>query len=166
MPARPDSKATGKQLNVLLSPADIAKVESVVENAIRVSRDLLAVTEEENRRLTSGRPMSIDDLLERKRSLTGELEAFLKDFRAQSNVFLLASPRKFAELQASNDRLTRALSDNSQNLVRALTANRRRVETIMRAIREKQSANARYDNRGKYGGQPSQPLSLGPRFEA
>jgi flagellar biosynthesis/type III secretory pathway chaperone len=156
MPRKPE-----KRLNVILSPADIAKVEATVERAIQVAEDLYALTEEENRRLKSGRPATIDDLLERKQKLATELEAFLKSFKAQSNVFLLASPEKFTRLQHSNEKLTRALSENSQNLVRALTANRRRVETI----REKQAANTRYDKTGSYGSQPSGPLSIGRRYE-
>lgn len=166
MSAKPQKRKPEKSVKVLLSPADIAKVESVIDNAIRVSEDLLAITEEENRRLASGRPATIDDLLECKRKLVGEMEAFLKQFKAQSNIFLLASPKKFTELQMSNERLTLALSSNSQNLVRALTASRRRVETIMRAIREKQAANTGYDNRGGYGATPSHPVSVGPRYEA
>ena len=159
-------KKPEKQPNVLLSPADIAKVEAVVDHAIKVSADLIAVTEEENRRLTSGRPATIDDLLSRKQLLANELEAFLKKFKEQSNIFLLASPKKFTQLQLNNDKLTRALSQNSQHLTRALTANRRRVETIMRAIREKQNATVRYGNNGQYSQRPSRPFSIGPRYEA
>ncbi|MCV0424225.1 MAG: hypothetical protein K5905_02025 [Roseibium sp.] len=159
-------KKSQKQSNVLLSPADIAKVEAVVDRAIKVAADLITLTEEENRRLTSGRPASIDDLLARKQILANELEAFLKKFKEQSNVFLLASPKKFTQLQLNNEKLTLALSRNSQHLTRALTANRRRVETIMRAIREKQNATARYGNNGQYSRQSSRPFSIGPRYEA
>jgi|GEM_PF-2753163 len=159
------SKKPEKRLNVILSPADVAKVEATVDRAIHVAEDLFAVTEEENRRLKSGRPATVDDLLERKQKLATELEAFLKSFKAQSNVFLLASPEKFTRLQHANEKLTRALSENSRNLIRALTANRRRVETIMRAIREKQAANTRYDKNGRYGSPPSGPLSIGRRYE-
>ena len=158
-------KIPEKRLNVLLSPADVARVEIAVDRAIQVAEDLYAVTMEENRRLTSGRPASVDDLLERKQALASELEAFLKSFKAQSNLFLMASPGKFTQLQVSNEKLASALTENSRNLIRALTANRRRVETIMRAIREKQSPGARYDKTGRYGSGPSQPLSIGRRYE-
>lgn len=160
MPTKP-----GKHMKVLLSPADVARVEAAVDRAVQVSDELHTVTSEENRRLKSGRPTSIDDLMDRKRALVSELEAFLKSFKEQSNLFLLASPKKFTQLQVSNEKLASALSENSRNLVRALTANRRRVDTIMRAIRDKQSANARYDKTGRYGAKPSQPLSIGRRYE-
>ncbi|MEM5582360.1 hypothetical protein WNZ15_07840 [Roseibium sp. AS2] len=155
----------GKHMKVLLSPADVARVEAAVDRAVQVSDELHTVTLEENRRLKSGRPTSIDDLMDRKRALVSELEAFLKSFKEQSNLFLLASPKKFTQLQVSNEKLASALSENSRNLVRALTANRRRVDTIMRAIRDKQSASARYDKTGRYGAKPSQPLSIGRRYE-
>ncbi|WP_213216159.1 flagellar export chaperone FlgN [Roseibium polysiphoniae] len=155
-----------KQPNVVLSPKDIAKVEAIVDHAICVADDLIAVTEEENRRLTSGRPTSIEDLLERKQKLAAELELFLKKFRAQSNIFLLASPAKFTELQHRNEKLTTALAHNNQNLVRALTANRRRVKTIMRAIQDKQQSTARYGVNGQYNQNTPHPVSIGRRYEA
>ncbi|MEP1865598.1 MAG: hypothetical protein ABJJ60_06560 [Lentilitoribacter sp.] len=155
-----------KQPNVVLSPKDIAKVEAIVDHAICVSDDLIAVTEEENRRLTSGRPTSIEDLLERKQKLASELEVFLKKFKAQSNIFLLASPGKFTELQLRNEKLTAALAHNNQNLVRALTANRRRVKTIMRAIQDKQQSTAKYGVNGQYSQATPHPLSIGRRYEA
>lgn len=155
-----------RQMTVMLSPADIAKVEAAVDHAINVAEDLISVAQEENRRLKSGRPCSIEDLLDRKQKLANELESFLKAFKAQSNVFLLASPKKFTQLQVSNERLTSVLSENSQNLTRALTANRRRVETIMRAIREKQSSSVPYGNNGRSNLTAPHPVSIGRRYEA
>ncbi|MEM9631282.1 MAG: flagellar export chaperone FlgN [Pseudomonadota bacterium] len=155
-----------RQMTVMLSPADIAKVEAAVDHAINVAEDLISVAQEENRRLKSGRPSSIEDLLDRKQKLANELESFLKAFKAQSNVFLLASPKKFTQLQVSNERLTSVLSENSQNLTRALTANRRRVETIMRAIREKQNSSVPYGNNGRSSLSSPYPVSIGRRYEA
>lgn len=155
-----------KSVNVTLTADDLARIETAIDRAIEVAHDLMMVAEEESQRLGESRSAPIEDLLLRKQRLAAEFGQFLKVFKAQSSLFLMASPQKFEDLQNVNRRLSQVLSGNSQHLERALNTNRRRVETILRAVREKKKPAGRYGATGGYAAVAPASVSVGRRYEA
>nr|WP_319483330.1 hypothetical protein [uncultured Cohaesibacter sp.] len=124
------------------SQRDVERIELAIDNAIKVADDLIRIAAEENQRLESGRPTSLDDLLARKQKLASEFDAFFKDFKAEREAFLYASEEKFNRLQDRIQILAQSFMENASNLNRAKSANERRINAIMRAIRDNQDANA------------------------
>ncbi|SFN85464.1 hypothetical protein SAMN04488056_102211 [Cohaesibacter marisflavi] len=124
------------------SERDIERIESAIDEAITVADELIRIAGEENQRLESGRPTSLDDLLVRKHKLAGEFDAFFKRFKAEREVFLYASDEKFNSLQDRIQILAQSFMENANQLNRAMSANERRISAIMRAIRDNQDASA------------------------
>nr|WP_319515393.1 flagellar export chaperone FlgN [uncultured Cohaesibacter sp.] len=124
------------------SQRDVERIEQAIDKAINVADDLIRIADEENQRLESGRPASLDDLLSRKQKLASEFDAFFKEFKAEREAFLYASEEKFNQLQDRIQILAQSFMENASNLNRAKSANERRINAIMRAIRENQDANA------------------------
>ncbi|WP_119308999.1 hypothetical protein [Cohaesibacter haloalkalitolerans] len=124
------------------SERDIKRIENAIDNAIEVADELIRIAGEENLRLESGRPTSLDDLLVRKQKLASEFDSFFKRFKAEREVFLYASEEKFNNLQDRIQILAQSFMENASQLSRAMSANERRINAIMRAIRDKQDASA------------------------
>jgi flagellar biosynthesis/type III secretory pathway chaperone len=124
------------------SERDIKRIENAIDNAIEVADELIRIAGEENLRLESGRPTSLDDLLVRKQKLASEFDSFFKRFKAEREVFLYASEEKFNNLQDRIQILAQSFMENASQLNRAMSANERRINAIMRAIRDKQDASA------------------------
>ncbi|WP_319411761.1 hypothetical protein [uncultured Cohaesibacter sp.] len=124
------------------SQRDVERIERAIDRAILVADDLIRIAAEENQRLESGRPTSLDDLLVRKQKLTMEFDAFFKSFKAERETFLYASEEKFNALQDRIQILAHSFMENASNLNRAKSANERRISAIMRAIRDNQDASA------------------------
>ena len=155
-----------KSSKVVLPEAYVVEVEAVVGDAIRIADELIRVVEEENRRLEIGRPTTIEDLLERKGKLASQFEAFLDRYKAEQNVFLMASETRFVELQAKTHKLSEVLFRNTGNLQKALAANQRRIDTIMRAVREEQTSSSPYSANGRQTNTISFPVSMQSGFKA
>nr|WP_321526930.1 hypothetical protein [uncultured Cohaesibacter sp.] len=124
------------------SERDIKRIENAIDNAIEVADELIRIAGEENLRLESGRPTSLDDLLVRKQKLASEFDSFFKRFKAEREVFLYASEEKFNNLQDRIQILAQSFMENASQLSRAMSANERRINAIMRAIRDDQDASA------------------------
>lgn len=153
-------------MQITLSPATIAKIDGSILHMIRVADELISVTTEESRRLQEETRPPIDDLLARKRELIGDYENWIKVFRTQKNVLLQASPVLFEELLERNRELSLCLAENTKQLEKALTSNRRRVDTIMQVIREDRKPPALYGGNGEYKDRGDGPVSLRPVREA
>ena len=134
-----DTKLNTKMVH---SERDVERIESAIDEAIKVADELIRIAGEENQRLESGRPTSLDDLLVRKQKLAGEFDEFFKRFKAEREVFLYASEDKFNSLQDRIQILAQSFMENASQLNRAMSANDRRINAIMRAIRDNQDASA------------------------
>ncbi|SHM38023.1 hypothetical protein [Roseibium suaedae] len=153
-------------MQISLSSATIAKIDSSILHMISVADELISVTSEESRRLQEEAQPAIDDLLARKRELIHDYENWIKLFRTQKNVLLQASPMLFEELLERNRELSVCLAENNKHLEKAMTSNRRRVDTIMQVIREERKPPAVYGGNGQYKDRPAAPVSLRPVREA
>ena len=154
-----------EQQRATLPASYVAEVEAVIGNAIKVADELISVALEETKRLASGRPVQIQDLVERKERLATEFDTFLQKYKAEQHVFLIASERKFAELQEKTALLAQVLIQNTEQLKLAVTANERRVDTIIRAVREQQTAISPYSANGQQMNSISTFTSMHPGLE-
>ncbi|WP_180966929.1 flagellar export chaperone FlgN [Cohaesibacter celericrescens] len=143
-------------------PSDKAKIELAIDQAIAVADEIILLAEEENRRLESGRPVQMQDLLERKSKLVAEFSAFFKSFNQNREAFLFASDEKFNILQDRVQSLAQIIFQNASSLTKAANANERRIKTIMRAVRENQqhAALTSYGDRGQQAYGSVQPVSI------
>ncbi|WP_319530763.1 hypothetical protein [uncultured Cohaesibacter sp.] len=107
-----------------------------MDKAIQVADEIIALAEEENRRLESGRPVSLEGLLVRKQKLVKEFSTFFKTYKSERAAMMLTSDSKFNALQERVQVLASSMMENASNLNRAVNANERRTNAIMRAIRE------------------------------
>lgn len=130
------------QSNIALFPSDAMRIEAAIDNAIEVADEIIKLASEENRRLESGRPVQLDDLLERKKRLVAEFSQFFRGFNEDREAFLYASDEKFNLLQDRVQSLAHIMFENADSLNKAVNANDRRIKTIMRAIRESQGQTA------------------------
>lgn len=137
------------------------RIAAAMDEAIAVADEIVALAREENQRLESGRPTSLDDLLERKQRLVSEFSAFFRAFKQERDIMLLAPQDKFDALQERVQILAHAMLENADNLSKAANANERRIDAIMKAIREDQAHQTQtaYGAQGQQAYQ-NQPLSL------
>ena len=142
------------------------KLDAKIRYMIGIADELIALAGEENRRLAPGRPISIEDIVVRKRELVGEFETWLKQIRAQPNILSLATPDLTSQLFRRNRELGEALAANTELLNRALTTSRRRTATIVRAIREARTLPAGYSDKAAYRPTASYPISIGTSLKA
>ncbi|WP_316858540.1 flagellar export chaperone FlgN [uncultured Cohaesibacter sp.] len=146
---------------------DIERIEEAIDQAIKVADELIRVAGEENQRLESGRPVTLDDLLVRKQKLSSEFDAFFKQFKAEREAFLYASDDKFNALQDRVQILAQTFMENANNLSQAMSANERRINAIMRAIRDNQDTGGlqTYGSYGQSSAAPRQARSIKPDRE-
>nr|WP_321454729.1 hypothetical protein [uncultured Cohaesibacter sp.] len=150
------------------SERDIKRIENAIDAAIEVADELIRIAGEENQRLESGRPTSLDDLLVRKQKLTTEFDTFFARFKEEREIFLYASDEKFNKLQDRVQILAQSFMENASQLNRAMNANERRINAIMRAIRDNQGAKAlsSYGSSGQSAVSTPQATSLKGSWKA
>ncbi|MEJ8472590.1 hypothetical protein [Roseibium algae] len=153
-------------MQVSLSPDTLAKLDASILHMIKVAEDIISVTEEENERLQAGGRIEIADLVVRKQALVKEYENWITTVRTQKHVLLQATPVLFEEMLERNRELSVALAENTRHLEKAKLTSHRRVETIMRVVREESQTQSAYSGNGKYDSRPAEPVSLRPVREA
>lgn len=124
--------------NVVPFPRNIAMIESAIDTAIQMADEIIALTAEENRRLEEMKLPQLEDLLPRKQQLISDFTAFFKVFLKERESFFHASNDKCNALQERVQSLAHIIFANEANLDRAIKTNQKRIDTIMRAIRESQ----------------------------
>ncbi|ADZ72377.1 hypothetical protein [Polymorphum gilvum] len=127
-----------------------AAADAAVHRLIHLVDQLMAVAEAENRRLASGFPLVRNEEVFRKHELATEFERWLGMVRNQQLVLLKASAELSSDLLERVGRLEQVLAENSRHLLKALACSRRRVEAIMRAIREDRLQPIAYGGDGRY----------------
>jgi hypothetical protein len=117
--------------------------------------DLIVVIEAENALMATGVPASTSHLVERKRQLAGQFSNWIAGLRSRKIEVVHADSALRQRLIESNAVLRLHMNDNVESLQASIAATRRRIDAIMRAIREQSAAPpARYGADGKVA--PSQ----------
>ena len=112
--------------------------------------DLIVVIEEENALMAAGIPASTSHLVERKRELAGQFSHWIAGLRSREIAFADADAALHKRLIASNEILRLHMNDNVESLRSSIAATRRRIDAIMRAIREQSTPPpSRYGANGK-----------------
>lgn len=112
--------------------------------------ELIAVIEEENRLMAAGIPASTSHLVERKRELAGEFSHWIAGLRSREIDVVHADGALRRRLIESNEVLRLHMNDNVDSLRASISATRRRIDAIMRAIREQSAPPpSRYGANGK-----------------
>ncbi len=142
-------------------------VDDAVRHMIDMADELLTLTSDENRKLAVGLPASLDDIVFRKQELAAEFESLLGQVKIQQDLLVNADPDLTASLLERNRRLKDVLAENADRLRIAMAASKRRVDAIMRAIREENAPPTSYGKNGRYRvAGTSKPMSLGPGCKA
>jgi hypothetical protein len=112
--------------------------------------DLIVVIEEENALMAAGIPASTSHLVARKRELSGQFSHWIAGLRSRDIAFADADAALHRRLIASSEVLRLHMNDNVESLRSSIAATRRRIDAIMRAIREQSAPPpSRYGANGK-----------------
>ena len=123
------------------SDTDVAEILGLVEALIRV-------IDEENRQLATGLPASLSSAVADKGKLAVNLEAQVAAIRSQTISIADAAPLLRQQLAARSSVLSDAMVENTTRLRAAIEATRRRIEAVMRAVRDDATSNGAYNAGG------------------
>lgn len=112
--------------------------------------DLIVVIDEENTLMAAGIPASTSHLVERKRELAEKFSHWIAGLRSREIEVAHAHSALRKRLVESNEVLRLHMNDNVESLRASIAATRRRIDAIMRAIREQSAPPpSRYGANGK-----------------
>lgn len=112
--------------------------------------DMILVIAEENALMAAGIPGSTSPVVARKRDLADALSRWIAALRSGEIVLARADRTLRARLVEKNEVLRRQLDANVGSLRASMAATRRRIDAIMRAIREQSApAPSRYGANGR-----------------
>jgi hypothetical protein len=109
---------------------------------------LIEVVGEENRGLARGIPASIAQFVGQKSRLADEFEALVADAKLRMLVVGGTEHELRTRLVERSSVLRRAMDENLERLNAAIDATRRRVDSVMRALREQVSEHGIYRANG------------------
>lgn len=111
---------------------------------------LIVVIDEENALMAAGIPASTSHLVARKRELAEKFSHWIAGLRRREVEVADADAPLRKRLIESNEVLRLHMNDNVESLRASIAATRRRIDAIMRAIREQSApAPSRYGANGK-----------------
>jgi hypothetical protein len=123
----------------------VAKVTSLVD-------ELIILVEEENRSLARGMPASLSSSTARKSALAEDIERWALHVQ-RHDLGNAVADRSTRERLVERVRTLNAVMDENVNRLRqAIAASQRRVDAIMRAIREDVASRATYGQNGQVAG--------------
>jgi flagellar biosynthesis/type III secretory pathway chaperone len=108
--------------------------ESKVPQVIELLDELHQVVGAENQLLEAGLPASLAKTVERKTQLAAELDGWLEIMR-RGELTDGTDPENIARLVARLQSLRVLMGENSLHIKRSMEATRRRIDGIMRALR-------------------------------
>lgn len=112
--------------------------------------EMIVVIEEENALMAAGIPGSASHVVARKRELADVFSRWIARLRTGEVALVGADPAIRARLLDKNEVLRRHMNANVGSLRTSLAATRRRIDAIMRAIREQSAPPpARYGANGR-----------------
>lgn len=124
--------------------------------------DLIVVIEEENSLMAAGMPASTSHLVERKRELAGRFSHWIAGLRSREIEVVHADSALRKRLVESSEVLRLHMNGNVDSLRASIAATRRRIDAIMRAIREQSAPPpSRYGANGKVA-PPQMPQAIRP----
>ena len=122
---------------------------AVANRMLELIDALIQVVGEENRGLAKGIPASLAQFVGTKGALADEFEALVADARLRTVVLGSVEPALRDRLIERSAVLRREMDENLQRLSAAIEATRRRVDAIMRALREQVSEHGIYRANGQ-----------------
>ena len=105
-----------------------------IEAMLVLIEDLHGLIEEENGKLAMGLPASLAQTVARKTRLADELEGWLALMR--QGAFAGTDPQVLAHLVERLQSLGALMRTNTSSIKRSMEASRRRIDAIMRALRD------------------------------
>ncbi|WEK03289.1 MAG: flagellar protein FlgN [Candidatus Devosia phytovorans] len=129
-----------------------------VETMLVLVDQLIAVVTEENDALASGAPAALASTMRDKTRLGRELEHHVRLVRSGIPLDPAAPLELRQRLVERGQALTAIMAENADRLRGALVSTRRRVDAIMRALRQQETRPGPYSNTGRLqaDSQPSQ----------
>lgn len=115
---------------------DAQVAPAVIKDFIGVMDKLKAIIETENEFLERGLPATLLATTKRKSMLSKEYGALSNEMLDQAAEQLMADPALPVKLVAAGAELQAMSTENRQLLERAIEATRRRVDSVMEAVRE------------------------------
>lgn len=125
--------------------------DAVVARVIGVVDELIVLIEDENRNLARGLPASLSGSAERKNALATGLEVWVAHVERHRVCAAVADAALRERLVERVGVLRVAMDENIARLKQAIAASRRRVDAIMRAIRDEVATRATYGDTGRMG---------------
>ncbi len=123
---------------------------AAAEALLALVADLIVVIEDENALMAAGMPASTSHLVARKRELGERFSHWIAGLRSHDIKLTQADALLRKRLIASNAVLRDHMNDNVESLRASIAATRRRIDAIMRAIREQSAPPpGRYGANGK-----------------
>ena len=145
-------------------PSMIGKDANVrIEYLITLIDELIAVVGEENAWLAQGQPASRSKQIARKTELAESFEVWVAEISARKISVQTGDERLRARFAERLVCLKDAMHENIVRLRGAIEASRRRIETVMSAIREQVSDANPYTASGRLG---SRAASIGTNIRA
>jgi uncharacterized NAD(P)/FAD-binding protein YdhS len=120
-----------------------------IENLIALLEELIAVVVEENAALAQGLPASRSKQIARKTELAATFESLVKEVTARKMNFQSSDERLRETFTERLRQLQVAMDENVVRLRAAIAASKRRIDAVMRVIREQVSDASPYTASGR-----------------
>ncbi|MTH97454.1 hypothetical protein [Roseibium sp. RKSG952] len=160
-----DTADTVQVEETAVSPEQAAHIEKA-RHALALTGELIALADDENRRLASMRPTGLMDIVARKGQMVKELEAWLTQTRVSPQILASLDDDLRAQLTDQTAVLKEKLAENTELLSRSLTVTRRRSQTIVQAVRDTRKMTAGYSGDGQENTVLKHSVSITGGFQA
>jgi hypothetical protein len=123
-------------MSLLQTAATRPDTDAKMVRIIALLDDLLTVIAAENSLLSSGLPASLAQSVERKGALASELDGWMGAIRSGEVAMGASDPANVAALVSRLQTLKTMMGENTSRIRVAMGATRRRIDGIMRALRD------------------------------
>jgi hypothetical protein len=120
-----------------------------IEHLIELIKELTTVVLEENLWLAQGLPASRSKQIARKTELAGLFEKWVAEVAARKSNIQTRDEKLRKEFVGRMNLLKAAMDENIVRLRAAIEASRRRIDTVMSAIREQMAGSSPYTSSGR-----------------
>lgn len=148
-----------------LAPVQSADANTALSSAIALIDELVRVIECENDTLGRGFPASLVGTTTRKSALGAAFEVWVMSVRSRTVDLGQCDENLRAQLLARTKVLNETVSENVNRLRAAIDASHRRLDALMRAIREDIAQSAPYGANGRVATGAKPAPSLRPRLQ-
>ena len=148
-----------------LVPPQSEDPNAALASALALIDELVQVIECENETLGRGFPASLVGTTTRKNALGAAFEVWVTSVRSQAVDLTQCDDRLRAQLVERTKVLNETVSENVARLRTAIDASHRRLDALMRAIREDIAQSAPYGANGRVAAAARAAPSLRPRLQ-